>query len=393
MPIQPSAADLTVAELQDFHADAPAAWQLTPLIGRLRTISPMAVRYQAPRIIWISRSVQLQACVNGETTWASIRLSSAPLWIGALSVLWPAAAVVLMAALLWMWPPSAPDPSPLVYPPLVTMPAGSSRQFTVRSADSGGQYVVWSATDGLISPAGLFTAPRSAAGRVIITATQKSAPAEAASAVVLAGAELEITPPLAELGPSESTDLAIAGDQASDVEWFATPPGVIVLKGGHVSAPLRIVRAERVVITVKDRRDPARQAGSIVLVSPAGRRDPSFLALVLIMGALGAFLGASRSFANFVGNRTFRASWALFYLFRPVFGAGLAVLVFFGCRAGIVTALSQTTASAPGAAFVSGLTGLFADTVLGKLREVIGALLPTEESRADKMHSTTSIAS
>jgi hypothetical protein len=221
MQIQPQAVSLANGEGQEFQVDTAAFWQLTPSTGRLTIRSANAVHYQAPHLIWISRNIQLHAARNGETADAQIELSSATSWIAVLSLLFPPAALALMASLFCIWP----------------------------------------------------------------------------------------------------------------------------------------------------------------------GRDRSMIALVLIMGALGATLGASRSFANFVGNRTFRASWALFYLLRPIFGAGLALLVFFGCRIGMVAALATTTSDSSGAAFVSGLTGLFADTVLGKLKEVVTPLFPPTEPRGDKMQS------
>jgi hypothetical protein len=109
------------------------------------------------------------------------------------------------------------------------------------------------------------------------------------------------------------------------------------------------------------------------------------------MGALGAFLGSSRSFVNYIGNRQFAASWGLFYLLRPLLGAGLALVVFFGTRIGAVGSLGTVASADPfAAAFVAGLVGLFVDSVLGKLQELVVALIPTREPRADPMRSPVS---
>jgi hypothetical protein len=115
-------------------------------------------------------------------------------------------------------------------------------------------------------------------------------------------------------------------------------------------------------------------------------RDTNLLVLVILMGALGALLGASRSLANFVGNGAFIPRWSLFYLFRPTFGAGLALLVFFGYRIGAVTGVKSTGPADPFAAtFVAGMVGLFADTVLQKLKDLITALFPSHDERTDKV--------
>jgi hypothetical protein len=83
--------------------------------------------------------------------------------------------------------------------------------------------------------------------------------------------------------------------------------------------------------------------------------------------------GASRSLANFVGNDAFVPRWSLFYVFRPTFGAGLALLVFFGYRIGAVAGVKGAAPADPFAAtFVAGMVGLFADTVMQKLSLVRG---------------------
>jgi hypothetical protein len=81
-------------------------------------------------------------------------------------------------------------------------------------------------------------------------------------------------------------------------------------------APDAVTNLTRVVITATG--GPQRQASAVIqLVPPTGipdalvsqfGRDQSLIKLVLIMGALGAFLGASRSFVNYVGNREFAPS-------------------------------------------------------------------------------------
>ncbi len=104
------------------------------------------------------------------------------------------------------------------------------------------------------------------------------------------------------------------------------------------------------------------------------------------MGALGALLGAMRSFVNFVGSRSFVPSWSFYYLSRPVFGAALALIVFFAYRIGAVSGLkSASPADAITAAFVAGLVGLFADTFLQKLKELVTQLFRPEDPRPDKL--------
>ncbi len=346
---------------------------------------------------------ELHASPGGLRRLASLRqtvrntLTSSGFWIAALTALWPAPVLALLLALFVIWPAPAPRPSLDIYPPVVTMSPAASRQFTSKIWHDTDQSVVWSASDGVITPDGMFTVPKDAAGRILITAVRKSDPAQTASALVLIGDDMALTPSVTEIAPSQSADFlpAVSSSSAPDLEWFAAPAGIVAIKNGRATAVAGRRRPERVVITARDRNDPRRQAAAVLMVSPdppaaggvadEGSRDRDVMALVLIMGALGAFLGASRSFANFVGNRTFRASWGVFYLFRPVFGAGLALLVFFGSRIG-GNPLAATTSNTYGISFVSGVVGLFADTALGKLKDVISTVFPTAESRMDRMH-------
>jgi hypothetical protein len=135
--------------------------------------------------------------------------------------------------------------------------------------------------------------------------------------------------------------------------------------------------------------DPAggRQAAAVVRLT-SGRRvdDKPLLWLVVIMGAFGALLGAMRSFVNFVGSRTFVPSWGFYYFSRPVFGAGLALIVFFAYRIGAVTGPQGASPADPfAAAFIAGIVGLFADTFLQKLQELVTQLFRPADPRTDKM--------
>jgi hypothetical protein len=147
---------------------------------------------------------------------------------------------------------------------------------------------------------------------------------------------------------------------------------------------------DRVILTVRDEGNANRQASAMVYLSrnrtPLAvalsqdelTQDKGLLVLVTLIGAMGALLGASRSLASYVGNDAFVPRWTLFYLFRPTFGAGLALLVFFGYRIGAISGVKGAAPANPfAAAFIAGLVGLFADTVLQKLKDVFTALFPT----------------
>jgi hypothetical protein len=55
-------------------------------------------------------------------------------------------------------------------------------------------------------------------------------------------------------------------------------------------------------------------------------RDVDLLWLVLITGTLGSFVYIARSFVDFVGNKSIRGSWGVWYLMYPLIGSALALI-------------------------------------------------------------------
>lgn len=126
-----------------------------------------------------------------------------------------------------------------------------------------------------------------------------------------------------------------------------------------------------------DEEAPAVEAASVSVLGAKLNLTPSQATLVLVgvLGVVGASLDALRNLASFVGLGTFRSSWSLWYVLRPVIGLVLAVVVYIALVAGLI-GLSDPTQSinAWGAAAVGALTGLFAKDALVKLAEVARTL-------------------
>ncbi|MEZ5292030.1 MAG: IPT/TIG domain-containing protein [Vicinamibacterales bacterium] len=116
--------------------------------------------------------------------------------------------------------------------------------------------------------------------------------------------------------------------------------------------------------------------------SVAGR----ILAQAFFAGIVGSFLHAAQSLASYIGNGTFKASWAAWYLLRPWIGGILALAMAFAAQAGLI-------GGAPGNANVSGLVALgllggwFSKTTTDKLQEVFATLFKTDADaeRTDKL--------
>lgn len=119
--------------------------------------------------------------------------------------------------------------------------------------------------------------------------------------------------------------------------------------------------------------------------------DIALLWAVGVLGALGGSLHAVGSFVNFIGNRTFVRSWIWFYLARAPVGFGLAVLVYFALRGGLLNATvvaadnGSHTLNPYGVGALAALTGLFSETATLKLKEVFTAMFRPEEVRKNPL--------
>jgi hypothetical protein len=121
--------------------------------------------------------------------------------------------------------------------------------------------------------------------------------------------------------------------------------------------------------------------------------DVRLLILVLLSGALGSYIHAVQSFASYVGNARFKATWTWWYVLRVPMGAALAVFVYFVVRGGLLAAGTATASGAAndlnlfGIMSFSGLAGLFSKQAADKLAEVFDTLFATKEGqqREDKL--------
>jgi hypothetical protein len=120
--------------------------------------------------------------------------------------------------------------------------------------------------------------------------------------------------------------------------------------------------------------------------------NTGLMLLVIVAGALGAYIHAATSFVSFVGNRTFKSSWTWWYALRLPIGAGLALLLYFAFRGGLLTGqdASEEVVNPYGVAAISGLAGLFSKQATDKLKEVFDVFFKTastegDSARADKL--------
>ena len=112
--------------------------------------------------------------------------------------------------------------------------------------------------------------------------------------------------------------------------------------------------------------------------------------LVLLAGAVGACLHVLTSLAGFIGNRTFKISWSMWYLVRIPIGASLALLIVCLFRGGLITDDVSFDGTNPFQLVgLAGMAGLFSKHALDKLQDVFSTLLNSKENEKRLNNMTT----
>ncbi len=112
------------------------------------------------------------------------------------------------------------------------------------------------------------------------------------------------------------------------------------------------------------------------------------LAIVMISGALGAFVHVATSFASYAGNRSLSASWVWWFMLRPAIGSAMALIAYFILRSGLLLDGNLGTDVTPfGIAALSGMIGLVSKQFIDKLKNVSDSAFENEqdEQRIDKL--------
>ncbi|HLL73602.1 MAG TPA: hypothetical protein VK363_19345 [Pyrinomonadaceae bacterium] len=116
--------------------------------------------------------------------------------------------------------------------------------------------------------------------------------------------------------------------------------------------------------------------------------DERFLLLVIVCGALGSYIHAATSYADYLGNRKFTPSWTWWYLLRTLIGTGLALVVYFAIRGGFLLLANDVEADKVnpyGIAAIAALVGMFSKQATDKLNEVFSTLFRPKEGSGDAL--------
>lgn len=110
--------------------------------------------------------------------------------------------------------------------------------------------------------------------------------------------------------------------------------------------------------------------------------DERLFFLVIVAGALGSYIHAATSFADYVGNRKLARSWIWWYVLRPFVGIALALIFYFVVRAGFLTG-GAGDVSPYGVATLGALAGMFSKQATDKLEEVFSTIFRPAPGKGD----------
>ncbi|HET8548071.1 MAG TPA: hypothetical protein VFL57_08710 [Bryobacteraceae bacterium] len=387
--IEPKTAVLTSGEQQAF-APVDAAFTISPAIGKME-----GNLYTAPWPILLGRNVTVTARRAAETDTAVITLAAEPAWILIVGLVWVFTALFVSYELSQVWPQSVPEAAPLVSPPAATLRSGQNLRFYASANGIGTTNVTWTASQGSITQSGDFVAPAVTAPQAVdITAKWPGASGQTAKALVLVtpGTTLVLSPSVVTLPAGGAQAFSVDGAATATFAALAGAEGTLsagAVKAAPYKAPGSIPNARVVTVTATN---PGALASAHVFLkpdteSPRSAEDSArrLVSLAALSGAAGALIASVRSYVNYVGSRSFRASWGLFYIFRPWFAAGLALIVHAGYRSGVFGGGGTDSPNVMTVVFYSGLVGLFADVVLEKLRNLVDAIFSGRDQRPDPM--------
>lgn len=212
---------------------------------------------------------------------------------------------------------------------------------------------------------------------------------------------VQIVPPAlsADMGP---VDLRIYGYKlpndakaqvngtARDAKWISDQFLVVSLPASDTATPgdLSLV----VQAGANALQKTLRVEAPIGTLRLAGReypitREVQLLLLVISAGALGSYIHAIRSLADFIGNRSLIASWFWFYVTKPFVGMAMALLFYSAVRGGFVAGSPADVKSVNpfGVFALAGMVGMFADKAGQKLAEIFEALFKSADQRKDPL--------
>jgi hypothetical protein len=358
--IVPAKVELKAEQSQQFNATVAGVpdvtkdltWTLSPSSG-LGSLNKEGL-YAAPADIRDAMTVTVIATSNGKQALATVNLISPP-WTGR-GVQFLGVFLLLVFALVYpmilLWPPAVPSPDAAKANRIEAEKTKEEKETVLRDAEKE-----------------LFAANKNLA---TAHANAKLAKKTANTQAGRAGT------------PSSSVD-----ENEKTVEEAQAEAEV----NSKSDAQKRADQAQRdAAEDLKNKRSDEQKANASdveTILAHKINRELDLLCLVLLAGALGAFLHMAQSFTDYIGNRTLKGQWASWYYFRPFIGAGLAFVLYALVRGGFMAIATGTNAKASelnpfGLVGVAALAGMFSKAATMKLGEVFDTLFKTKAAEESK---------
>jgi hypothetical protein len=340
----------TVAGVADVTKDV--TWTLSPSSG-LGSLNKEGL-YAAPPDIRDAMTVTVIASSNGKQAVATVNLISPP-WTGR-GVQFLGVFLLLVFALVYpmilLWPPAVPSPDAAKANRIEAEKTLEEKETVLRDAEKE----LFAANKNLATAhANAKLAKKTANAQAGRTGTPNSSVDENEKTVEEAQAEAEV---------NSKSDAQKRADQAQR----------------DAAEDLKSKRSDE---------QKANASDVETILAHKINRELDLLCLVLLAGALGAFLHMAQSFTDYIGNRTLKGQWASWYYFRPFIGAGLAFVLYALVRGGFMAIATGTNAKASelnpfGLVGVAALAGMFSKAATMKLGEVFDTLFKTKAAEESK---------
>jgi len=107
--------------------------------------------------------------------------------------------------------------------------------------------------------------------------------------------------------------------------------------------------------------------------------------LVSFSGFLGSMIHVGTSFTNYIGADQFKRSWITWYFIKPFTATGVALILYFVLRAGLLNIGDSNNLNLYGLVTLAAFAGLFTDKATIKLEEIFTVIFKPKDERPDKL--------
>jgi len=219
---------------------------------------------------------------------------------------------------------------------------------------------------------------------------------------------LRVLPQSAFGSAAPKVELTVYGrnfTRESKVRFNAEPVAITYISDNLITAPLLPSHLSQVGSITVDVENPPNLLSNAITVPvtkptaplnvffvrhPLITREAQLLLLVIFAGALGSYLHAIMSLADFIGNRSLKASWFWWYITRPFLGMAMALVFYAVVRGGFLagTPADANVVNPFGVLAIGALVGMFSDKAAQKLKEIFDVVFTANNERADKLNKS-----